>query len=244
MVLGVVVFFTEIKEVRDFTSSNSWLSRVAMFTMLIFMICWVTLAACFPALREQAVYHLAILLVFTTCESFLLGALSANASTLKRNRQPSVKNDIAENGSPGNVSIAEVKLNAVEIEEKIAREVEFDEKEKMIPEIHAGLHIGGLATLHLSTASISVLLCLVVCIAALLFCLQSRYDGDYLGGLVHAFLLILMLVHLGMMVTHRSGWPRLWYGGLGAFFLWFFHRMVVFPLVAELLPYTSVQSLS
>ena len=53
-------------------------------------------------------------------------------------------------------SIAEVKLNAAEIEEKIAREVEFDEKEKMIPEIHAGLHIGGLATLHLSTASISV----------------------------------------------------------------------------------------
>ena len=49
-----------------------------------------------------------------------------------------------------------MKLNAVEIEEKIAREVEFDEKEKMIPEIHAGLHIGGLATLHLSTASISV----------------------------------------------------------------------------------------
>ena len=30
------------------------------------------------------VYHLAILLVFTTCEGFLLGALSANANTLNR----------------------------------------------------------------------------------------------------------------------------------------------------------------
>ena len=34
--------------------------------------------------REHVVYHLAILLVFTTCEGFLLGALSANANTLNR----------------------------------------------------------------------------------------------------------------------------------------------------------------
>jgi len=107
-VLGVVVLFTEIKEVRDFTSSNSWLSRVAMFTMLIFMICWVTLAACFPALREHVVYHLAILLVFTTCEGFLLGALSANANnTLNRGEyrgKYSLKkiDHLGESTTPGN----------------------------------------------------------------------------------------------------------------------------------------------
>ena len=28
-----------------------------------------------------------------------------------------------------------------------------------------------------------MLLCLIVCFAAVIFCLQSRYDGDYLGGL-------------------------------------------------------------
>ena len=72
-----------------------------------------------------------------------------------------------------------------------------------------------------------MLLCLIVCFAAVIFCLQSRYDGDYLGGLhthlhititfllqnkqnkslikglAHAFLLILMLVQIGMIVTHR-----------------------------------------
>ena len=36
--------------------------------------------------REHVVYHLAILLVFTTCEGFLLGALSANASYNLNNR--------------------------------------------------------------------------------------------------------------------------------------------------------------
>ena len=34
---------------------------------------------------------------------------------------------------------------------------------------------------NLSSES-QVLLCLVVCLAAVIFCLQSRYDGDYLGG--------------------------------------------------------------
>ena len=36
--------------------------------------------------REHVVYHLAILLVFTTCEGFLLRALSANASYNLNNR--------------------------------------------------------------------------------------------------------------------------------------------------------------
>ena len=81
-----------------------------------------------------------------------------------------------------------------------SEELDFDGKENVAAEKHAGvgLHVGrGLVTLRLSTASISVkvlsncfetssesqvLLCLVVCLAAVLFCLQSRYDGDYLGG--------------------------------------------------------------
>ena len=107
---------------------------------------------------------------------------------------------------------------------------------------HIGEHLCLL--LHFkSSCDPQVLLCLVVCLAAILFCLQSRYDGDYLGGahtftynvhnthenyfetwsmytiigqdldnklnkirlqgLVHAFLLILLLVQLGTMATHR-----------------------------------------
>ena len=76
----------------------------------------------------------------------------------------------------------------------MSEEVDFGGKEKVAAE--KALRVG-LVTLRLSTASISVkvscdcfetscesqvLLCLVVCLAAVLFCLQSRYDGDYLGG--------------------------------------------------------------
>ena len=50
---------------------------------------------------------------------------------------------------------------------------------------HIGEHLCLL--LHFkSSCDPQVLLCLVVCLAAILFCLQSRYDGDYLGG-AHTF---------------------------------------------------------
>ena len=142
-----------ISQVRDFTSSNSWLSRAAMCKCSHFTLhsptfripglclffypaqklpfqsqCWSSWSVgsplppasqlsgllfmqssrtsvynwcqsarehLVPAIkqhqldapaREHVVYHLAILLVFTTCEGFLLGALSANASYNLNNR--------------------------------------------------------------------------------------------------------------------------------------------------------------
>ena len=36
--------------------------------------------------------------------------------------------------------------------------------------------------LSLSTASLAVTFCLIVCIFFVIFCLQERFDGDFLGG--------------------------------------------------------------
>ena len=65
------------------------------------------------------------------------------------------------------VSLGEVELEAVEIdreeeggEESTSGKVEFAGKEKLAVETHTGLHIGGIVTIHLSTASISVEMCL------------------------------------------------------------------------------------
>ena len=70
----------------------------------------------------------------------------------------------------------------------------------------------------------------------------ERYDGDCMGGLLHALVIIILTVFCLMVVTRNIVWPRLWYAGFGAFFLWFFHRMVVFPLIALLFPFKMFSS--
>ena len=63
-----------------------------------------------------------------------------------------------------------------------------------------------------------------------------------MGGLLHALVIIILTVFCLMVVTRNIVWPRLWYAGFGAFFLWFFHRMVVFPLIALLFPFKMLSS--
>ena len=93
-----------------------------------------------------------------------------------------------------------------------------------------------------STASLSLTFCLVVCLFFLAWCLQDRYDGDWLGGLLHALLVICATLCSLMSLVRSPAWPRLIVAAVGAFSLWFFHRMAVFPIIALLLPFSSIQA--
>ena len=58
-----------------------------------------------------------------------------------------------------------------------------------------------------------------------------------MGGLVHSLLVIVITVVMTMSISPPILWPQLWYGGVSSYFLWFFHRMVVFPLIAVIFPF-------
>ena len=92
--------------------------------------------------------------------------------------------------------------------------------------------------MELSTAALSVIYCVIVCIVFILLSLQTRFDGDFMGGLVHSLLVIVISVMGFMAISPRLLWPQLWYGGVTAYFLWFFHRLVVFPLITVIFPFT------
>ena len=96
--------------------------------------------------------------------------------------------------------------------------------------------------LMVSTATLSVSYCVVICGIFVLINAQQRFDGDFMGGLLHALVIIILTVMCLMVFTRNIVWPRLWYAGFGAFFLWFFHRMVVFPLIALLFPFKMFSS--
>ena len=95
-------------------------------------------------------------------------------------------------------------MEAVEIggeeeegEESTSEKVEFAEKEKLAVETHTGLHIGGLVTIHLSTASISVKMCLHA-IGRILICLLNlRFSSVWLFVL----LLLYFAFRVGMTAT-------------------------------------------
>ena len=89
-----------------------------------------------------------------------------------------------------------------------------------------------------STATLAVTYCVIVCSFFVLLSLQNKLDGDFMGGLVHTIIIIIITTSLIMFFTKRTLWPRLWFAGFGAFFLWFFHRMVVFPLIALIFPFS------
>ena len=92
--------------------------------------------------------------------------------------------------------------------------------------------------LELSTASLSVIYCVIICMVFILLSLQTRFDGDFMGGLVHSLLVIVLSVIGFMAISPRLLWPQLWYGGVFSYFLWFFHRLVVFPLITIIFPFT------
>ena len=92
--------------------------------------------------------------------------------------------------------------------------------------------------LELSTAALSVIYCVIVCIYFIFLSLQTRFDGDFMGGLVHSLVVIVISVMGFMAVSPRLLWPQLWYGGVTSYFLWFFHRLVVFPLITVIYPFT------
>ena len=110
--------------------------------------------------------------------------------------------------------------------------------------------------LYLSAANLSVIVCLVVCIFFIIFCLQKKFDGDFIGGkfcwfaslyytlfisgLLHAFFIISLCVLLQMLTTDNYVWPLIFYSGFSSFFLWFFHRIIVFPIIALLLPHQAL----
>ena len=91
---------------------------------------------------------------------------------------------------------------------------------------------------QLSTATISVAFCVIVCTFFIILSFQTRFDGDFMGGLVHSLLVIVLSVMVFMSVSPRLLWPQLWYGGVTSYFLWFFHRLVVFPLITVIFPFT------
>ena len=90
---------------------------------------------------------------------------------------------------------------------------------------------------QLSTATITVAFCTIVCTFFIILSFQNRYDGDFMGGLVHSLLVIVITVMMTMSISPPILWPQLWYGGVSSYFLWFFHRMVVFPLIAVIFPF-------
>ena len=90
---------------------------------------------------------------------------------------------------------------------------------------------------QLSTATVSVAFCVIVCTFFIVLSFQTRFDGDFMGGLVHSLLVIVITVMVLMSVLKPIQWPQLWYGGVSSYFLWFFHRMVVFPLIAVIFPF-------
>ena len=96
--------------------------------------------------------------------------------------------------------------------------------------------------LMVSTSTLAVSYCVIICFIFVLINVQERYDGDCMGGLLHALVIIILTVFCLMVFTRNIVWPRLWYAGFGAFFLWFFHRMVVFPLIALLFPFKMFSS--
>ena len=91
---------------------------------------------------------------------------------------------------------------------------------------------------ELSLAALSVIYCIIVCIVFILLSLQTRFDGDFMGGLVHSLLVIVLSVMGFMAISPGLLWPQLWYGGVTSYFLWFFHRLVVFPLITVIFPFT------
>ena len=106
---------------------------------------------------------------------------------------------------------------------------------------------------YLSAANISVILCLVVCVFFIIFSLQTKFDGDFIGGkfcqfaslyytlfisgLLHAFFIISLCVLLQILTTDKYVWLIILYCGLTSFLLWFFHRIIVFPIINLLLPH-------
>ena len=92
--------------------------------------------------------------------------------------------------------------------------------------------------MELSTAALSVIFCIIICIVFIFLSLQTRFDGDFMGGLVHSLLVIVISVMVFMAISPRLLWPQLWYGGVTSYFLWFFHRLVVFPLITVIFPFT------
>ena len=110
--------------------------------------------------------------------------------------------------------------------------------------------------LYLSAASLSVIVCLVVCLFFIIFCLQKKFDGDFIGGkfcwfaslyytlfisgLLHAFFIISLCVLLQMLTTDNYVWPLIFYSGFSSFLLWFFHRIIVFPIITLLLPHQAL----
>ena len=112
---------------------------------------------------------------------------------------------------------------------------EFDIEETVVPRMYQD-------KLTVSTATLSVSYCVVICGLFVLINAQQRFDGDFMGGLLTALAIIILTVTCLMVVTTNIVWPRLWYAGFGAFFLWFFHRMVVFPLIALLFPFKMFSS--
>ena len=107
--------------------------------------------------------------------------------------------------------------------------------------------------LYWSAASLSVIVCLVVCMFFIIFCLQKKFDGDFIGGkfcrfaslyytlfisgLLHAFFIISLCVLLQILTTDKYVWLIILYCGLTSFLLWFFHRIIVFPIINLLLPH-------
>ena len=111
--------------------------------------------------------------------------------------------------------------------------------------------------LYLSAANLSVIVCLVVCLFFITFCLQKKFDGDFIGGkfcwfaslyythifisgLLHAFFIISLCVLLQMLTTDNYVWPLIFYSGFSSFLLWFFHRIIVFPIITLLLPHQAL----
>ena len=101
----------------------------------------------------------------------------------------------------------------------------------------SGISVINNIDLDLSTATLAVMFCVVVCIYFVLISLQSKFDADFMGGLIHALSVIILVIIILMVITITRNWPKLWYAGFGSFFLWFFHRMVVFPLIALIFPF-------
>ena len=266
LVLLIVASFSEVRVFLEFQRQHRWIGSFVIGLMLAFMCIWVVVIVCFPWIKQTPKYNCSILFMFTIFEGILLGETNVRCTNVSMNclilililgvmsvdtRQSGYQyrghyQINLENGTNYNDMdlIQQRRANSranTDILFPDVNETGFEnETNSGIDNIKniENLTIVDLYEAPVSTATLAVTYCVIVCSFFVLLSLQNRLDGDFMGGLVHTIIIIIITISIVMFFVKRTLWPRLWFAGFGAFFLWFFHRMVVFPLIALIFPFS------
>lgn len=72
--VGIIALFLYVDSVRLYSQQNPWMWYLALVMMMVTLI----MLACCPDVRRRFPINFIVLVAFTLCEGFLLGALSSN----------------------------------------------------------------------------------------------------------------------------------------------------------------------